>query len=202
MSTSSRSNETQNGSINRFIAPPANRLQCQSNIMRIGIVVTARLVFRSFSTRQIAIVLVFLGSTGAMVTVTCFGENERSANSDPLVSFQRDGELLITVTGEKVKWSSAIGKQMSAQGIFLEAGKDYHDRLVIDNTSVYLRWASSVNRPESGILVVVEGEWSLIKNGVRDRSVQGSALSRAYAIDVTAVKPVSRVETLVIQMTK
>ena len=148
--------------------------------------------------------LVLMAGSLGIAAATCIrnGTATEDRIKVPLVPFQSDDNRLLDASGEKVRWATAIGREVQAEGIFVLAGKGYHDRLILDNTSICLRWKEGAMLPEAGVLVSVSGQWSSIEYGATDnasRSSQGAPRVRAYAVDVTTVKLVKRVTTLVVR---
>ena len=103
-----------------------------------------------------------------------------------LVAFQDDGCLGIDSKGSKVPWKSMVGKHVQVEGLIYYQDKNFLNRIILDNTSLYVLWNDEVRRPESGTSARVEGKFRSIQvGGAPQTSGGGGSAARAYAIEVS-----------------
>ncbi len=121
-----------------------------------------------------------------------FGGQER--NSEMLVWFQRDDNLAVKADGSgKCRWSDAVDKKVSVQGVLWCKGKQIAPRLVLDNTSIFLLFDQEPDEEDNGRLISVSGRLRLKTTGGGLTTDSGSPPGKAYFVEVMGWAPISNV---------
>ena len=126
------------------------------------------------------------------------GDSQLSEST--LVIFQKHDTLaVLRGRNQKIRWKDATGKSVSAEGVLSLMGKDSAPRMILDNTSVYLKFDHTPPGEADGTLIHVDGQLILQPmGGIRPNdhaAGRAAPCGVAYFIKVNEWGPIQRIQT-------